>query len=195
VGQFVAVGDPIVPLQSLDSLFVNISLPQSTLSRIAVRQKVVVTLDAFSGRLFEGMITALNTQADPVTRTISVQATIPNSDSLLRPGMFARVEIESGAEEAVLVVPLSAIAYAPYGDTVYVLEKMQDEKGVDYLGARQQIVALGTRRGDLVVVKSGLKVGEQIATSGVFKLRPRVGVLVNNQVQPSAQVNPQPEDQ
>jgi membrane fusion protein (multidrug efflux system) len=195
VGKFVNSGDPVVALQAIDPLYVNFSLPQSALELAKKGQVVRVTLDAFKDRVFEGQITAINSLIDQATRTIGVQATLANPQHVLRPGMFAQVVIESELEDTFMTVPLSSIAYAPYGNMIYVIENMKDEKGTEYLGARQQIVKLGAKRGDQVAVLAGLKVGEQIATSGTFKLRPAVGVFVNNSLTPGSSLNPTPEDQ
>ena len=195
VGKFVSTGDPVVPLQAIDPLYVNFSLAQSELAFVQKGQVVRVTLDAFKNEIFEGKITAINSQVDESTRTINVQATVANPKQLLRSGMFAQVIVESDLEDAFLTVPVSAIAYAPYGNMVYVIEKMKNKKGVEYLGGRQQIVKLGAKKGDQVAVLAGLKVGEEVATSGTFKLRPGVGIAVNNQIQPGNSLNPTPEDQ
>ena len=146
--------------------------------------------------MFVGKLTAIDSQIDSGTRTVSLQGTIPNPQKLLRPGMFARVTVILDSAEKVLAIPTSSISYAPYGDSVYVIEQMKNkEDGSEYLGARQQIVKLGEHRGDLVAVVTGLKIGEQVATSGTFKLRPGVAVAINNQIQPGNTTNPKPEDQ
>ena len=195
-GEYVESGKQIVSLQSLDPLFINFSLPQKDLGRVATGQDIQVSLDVYRDQMFVGKLTAIDSQIDSGTRTVSLQGTIPNPQKLLRPGMFARVTVILDSAEKVLAIPTSSISYAPYGDSVYVIEQMKDrEDGSEYLGARQQIVKLGEHRGDLVAVVTGLKIGEQVATSGTFKLRPGVAVAINNQIQPGNTTNPKPEDQ
>jgi membrane fusion protein (multidrug efflux system) len=192
VGQFVARGQSLLPLQKLDPIFVNFSIPQRQLPALANGQEVGITVDAFAGRPFKGTITAINSEVDASTRNISVQATFANPDEVLRAGMFARVEVQKSAAQAQVVVPATAIAYASYGNSVFIVEKMKGEDGKEYLGVRQQFVKLGATRGDLVAITEGVKPGEQIVTSGVFKLRNGAAVQVNNVVQPSSSANPKP---
>ena len=192
VGQYVARGAALLPLQKLDPVFVNFSIPQRQLPAIAKGQEVGILVDAFAGREFKGTITALNSEVDADTRNIAVQATLANPDEVLRAGMFVRVEVQQSAAEAQVVVPATAIAYASYGNSVFVVEQMKGEDGKEYLGVRQQFVKLGATRGDLVAIAEGVKAGEQIVTSGVFKLRNGAAVQVNNIVQPSSSANPTP---
>lgn len=192
VGQYVARGAALLPLQKLDPIYVNFSIPQRQLPDIAPGQEVGILIDAFEGRTFTGTITAINAEVDAATRNISVQATLANPDEILRAGMFARVEVQKSAAETQVVVPATAIAYASYGNSVFIVEKMKDADGKEYLGVRQQFVKLGATRGDLVAITEGLKSGEQVVTSGVFKLRNGAPVQVNNTVQPSSSANPRP---
>jgi membrane fusion protein (multidrug efflux system) len=192
LGQFVARGRALLPLQKLNPIFVNFSIPQRQLPDIAMGQEAGIVVDAFAGRTFKGTITAINSEVDPATRNISAQATLANPDEVLRAGMFARVEVQKTAAEAQVVVPSTSIAYASYGNSVFIVEKMKGEDGKEYLGVRQQFVKLGATRGDLVAITEGLKAGEQVVTSGVFKLRNGAPVQVNNVVQPSNSANPQP---
>jgi membrane fusion protein, multidrug efflux system len=191
VGQYVSPGSPLLPLQKLDPIYVNFSVPQRQLASLAVGQKVMLNVDAAEAGTFEGAVSAINSEVDPATRNVTVQATVANPKEILRAGMFARVELELPQTESVVVVPATAIAYASYGNTVFIVENMKDAEGKEYLGVRQQPVNVGTARGDLVAV-SGVKAGEQVVTSGVFKLRNGVPVQVNNTVQPSASPTPKP---
>lgn len=190
-GQFVARGQPLLPLQKLDPIYVNFNVPQRQLPALSLGQEVSVAIDAFA-EPFRGRLTAINSEVDPATRNISVQATLANPDEKLRAGMFARVEVLLPATEALVVVPATAIAYASYGNSVYVVEKMKDAAGKEYLGVRQQFVKLGATRGDLVAVTGGLKPGEQVVSAGVFKLRNGAPVQVNNTVQPTSDPAPRP---
>jgi membrane fusion protein (multidrug efflux system) len=192
VGQYISRGVALLPLQKLDPIYVNFSVPQAQLASLAVGQKVALTVDGAPGG-FQGEINAINSQVDPATRNVTVQALIANPEEILRAGMFARVEVELPRAESLVVVPATAIAYASYGNSVFIVEKMKDEAtGEEYLGVRQQPITVGTARGDLVAISGGVKPGEQVVTSGVFKLRNRVRVQVNNKVQPSSDPAPKP---
>ena len=191
VGQFVARGRPLVPLQKLDPIYANFSVPQQELSALTINQPVALAVDAFAAK-FPGKIVAINSEVDAATRNVSVQAILENPGEKLRAGMFVQVEVELPATAARIVLPATAIAYASYGNSVFVVEKMKDKDGKEYLGVRQQIVKLGPTRGDLVAIEEGLKPGEEVATSGVFKLRNAVSVQVNNTVVPASSATPKP---
>jgi len=192
VGQFMARGRALLPLQKLDPIFVNFSIPQRQLPAIAIGQEVGIGVDAFPGRSFTAKVTAINSEVDAATRNISVQATMANPQEVLRAGMFARVEVQMSGAETQVVVPATSIAYASYGNSVFIVEKMKDKDGKEYLGVRQQFVKLGAARGDLVAIAEGVKAGEQIVTSGVFKLRNGAAGQVNNVVQPTSNATPTP---
>lgn len=192
LGQFVARGAPLLPLQKLDPIFVNFYIPQRQLPAIALGQKVDIAIDAFEGQRFEATITAINSEIDPATRNIAVQATVANPKELLRAGMFARVEVQMAAAEQLVAVPATAIAYASYGNSIFIVETMKDPAGKEYLGVRQQFVKTGPTRGDLIAITEGLKPGEQVVTAGVFKLRNGAHVQVNNTVTPSSSATPKP---
>lgn len=190
-GQFVGRGQPLLPLQKLDPIYVNFHVPQRQLPSLSLGQAVSVSIDAFP-EPFTGRLTAINAEVDPATRNISVQATLANPEEKLRAGMFARVEVMLPATGSLVVVPATAIAYASYGNSVYVVEKMKHPNGQEYLGVRQQFVQLGATRGDLVAVSGGLKPGEHVVSAGVFKLRHGAPVQVNNVAQPTSDPRPRP---
>jgi membrane fusion protein (multidrug efflux system) len=192
LGQYLAGGDPIVPLQSLQPVYVNFSVPQEQMTRL--QPGAAVQLTAEGGIRSTGRITAMDSVVDDATRNIQVQATFANQDHRLRPGMFVETQVILGASNPVITLPSSAISYAPYGDSVYVVEDMKGPDGKPYRGVRQQFVKLGGSRGDQVAVVSGLKPGEEVVTSGVFKLRSGAAVLVNNKIQPAGSATPRPED-
>lgn len=194
VGQYLTSGAPIVSLQSLDRVFVNFSVPQQKLNQLKTGTKVQVTSDATGSDVLTGTLTAVNSLVDEATRNVLVQATVDNSAFKLRPGIFANVEVVLPETEEIIAAPASAIAYAPYGDCIFVVEEMKDAAGKTFKGVRQQFVKLGQTRGDLVALISGAKAGEEIVTSGVFKLRPNMAVIVNNTIQPSANPQPKPAD-
>ena len=192
LGQSLKAGDPIVSLQSLGKLFVDFYLPQEQVRNVKAGLKVAIEADAIQGKSVEGVVTAVNTEVDAATRNVRVQATVDNESGLLRPGMYVDVAVELPQSDAVLTVPATAIVYAPYGDTVYVIEEKKGDDGTKQLVVRQQNVRLGARKGDFVVVASGLKVGETVVTSGVFRLRPGGAVMINNALAPDAQLAPKP---
>jgi membrane fusion protein, multidrug efflux system len=195
VGQMINAGQQIVPLTSLDPVYVDFALPQQHLAQLAQGLEVRVRSDAAPGREFKGKLTAINSMVDPVTRNVSVQATLDNPDHALRPGMFAKTEVELPEKRPVLVIPGSAVSYAPFGDSVFVIEKKKDEKtGKESEVIRQQFVRVGEARGDFVSITNGLKAGETVVGTGVFKLRNGMAVAINNDLAPKPQVNPTPVD-
>jgi len=191
-GQYVARGRALLPLQKLDPIFVNFSIPQRQLPAIALGQEVDIYVDAFPQRTFKASVTAINSEVDAATRNIAIQATLANPQEILRAGMFARVEVQMTAAEPQVVVPATAISYASYGNSVFIVEKMKNKDGQEYLGVRQQFVKLGATRGDLIAITEGVKPGEEVVSSGVFKLRNQATVQVNNTVQPSNSADPKP---
>ena len=195
VGQMINAGQQVVPLTSLDPVFADFALPQQYLGQLTSGLEVHVTTDAIPGRVFNGKLTAINSMVDSSTRNITLQATLENSDHALRPGMFAKAEVMLPEKHKALVVPGSAISYAPFGDSVFVIENKKDEKtGKESQVIRQQFVRVGEARGDLVAITQGLKAGESIVSTGVFKLRNGMAVTINNDLAPNPQVNPNPID-
>jgi membrane fusion protein, multidrug efflux system len=194
LGQYLSGGDPIVPLQSLDPIYVNFAVPQQEAAMARVGGEVRVSVEGFSGAEFSGRITAVDSVVDQATRNVTVQATLANPDARLRPGMFVRAQFATGATSQVVALPASAISYAPYGDSVYVVAELKTPAGESYRGARQQFVKLGGARGDQIAVLSGLNAGDEVVTSGAFKLRNGAAVKVNNDIQPGNDPAPRPED-
>ena len=195
VGQNINPGQQVVALTALDPVYVDFALPQQHLSKLSQGLEVHVRSDAVGGREFSGKLTAVNSMVDTVTRNVSVQATFENPDHALRPGMFVRAEVVLPEKRKALVIPGSAISYAPFGDSVYVIEKKKDEKtGKESQTIRQQFVRVGEARGDLVSIATGLKAGEIVVGTGVFKLRNGMAVTINNDLAPKPQVNPTPVD-
>jgi len=194
-GQMVAAGDPLVSLQTLEHVFVDFSLPQNALGKISDDLPVRVTTDAVPGREFSGALSAINPAIDQATRNVKLQATLDNGDHALRAGMFAKVRLLLPEKNSVLYIPATSVAYAPYGDSVYVIEKKHDEKTKqDELVLRQQFVRLGEARGDFVAVKEGLKAGQEVVGTGAFKLRNGMNVVIDNKLAPKAQFSPNPDD-
>jgi len=194
LGQNLKAGDAIVSLQALGTLFVDFYLPQEQVGKLKAGLTVSLSGDAIEGAPLEGKITAINPDVDSSTRNIRVQATVDNTAGRIRPGMYVDVAVDLPITDKVLTIPATAVLYAPFGDTVYVVDEKTGDDGAKTLIVRQQIVRLGSRRGDFVVVSSGLKVGDTIVTSGVFRLRPGGAVKVNNDLAPDAQLAPKVTD-
>ncbi len=192
VGQYLNVGASIVPLQSLDPIYVEFAVPQQQMGQIAVGKKLRFTVSGISGQAFEGEITAIDSRVDESTRNITVQGTVPNADRKLRPGMYADIEVILPENKGVIVLPASSINYAPYGDSVFIVTNGKLPDGTAARVVEQHVVKLGATRGDQVAIASGLKGGEEVVTSGVFKLRGGAPVQVNNSVQPGDEPNPKP---
>jgi len=193
LGQYLNVGNPIAPLQSLDPIYVEFSIPQQDFNQVTLGKKVRVRADGVDGQEFEGVITALDSKVDEATRNVTIQATVKNPDHKLRPGMYVNVDILLPEQDGVIAIPASSINYAPYGDSVFLIK---DATGPGAKGKEviQQFVKLGATRGDQVSVLSGLKPGDEVVTSGVFKLRSHAPVIINNSVQPTNDLNPNPPD-
>ncbi|HEX2452172.1 MAG TPA: efflux RND transporter periplasmic adaptor subunit [Vicinamibacterales bacterium] len=194
LGQYLSAGDPVVSLQALDPIYVNFGVPQQEAGQLKAGRRVRLTADNLDNVVLTGRVTALDSVVDETTRNVRVQATFANPNGKLRPGMFVQVEATAGASQSIIALPASAISYAPYGDSVFVVSDMKDPAGKPYRGVRQQFVKLGATRGDQIAVVSGVKAGEEIVTSGVFKLRNGAAVQVNNKVKPTNNKAPKPED-
>lgn len=194
LGQYLDTGKPIVSLQALDPVYADFSLPQQELARLKTGMRVRLSTDAYPGRPFEGRLTAINPDLDQATRSVRLQATLTNAEQALRPGMFARVEVLLPEEQRVLVIPATSVLSAPYGDSVYIIESKPGKDGAPALTVRQQIIRPGQARGDFLSVESGLKAGERIVSSGLFKLRPGMAVIENNTLTPKPSVTPRPAD-
>ena len=195
VGQMINAGQQVVALTALDPVYVDFALPQQELSKLSAGFEVRVHTDAVPGREFKGKLTAINSMVDTITRNVTLQATLENSDHVLRPGTFGKVEVMLPEKQKALVVPGSAISYAPFGDSVFVIEKKKDPKtGKESQAIRQQFVRVGEARGDFVSIVDGLKPNETIVSTGVFKLRNGMPVTIDNNLAPKPQVNPTPVD-
>ena len=194
LGQYLNPGQAVVPLQALQPIYVNFAVPQQEAARLRSGAEVRVTSEGISGRGPVGKITAVNSIVDEATRNVQVQATLANADGKLRPGMFVEAEVLLGSTASVVTLPASAINYAPYGDSVFVVTDIKGANGQSYRGAHQQFVKLGGARGDQVAVISGLEPGAEVVSSGVFKLRNGAALRVNNEILPANDPAPKPED-
>jgi len=194
LGQYLREGDMVVTLQAFDPIYVNFSLPQQDLSKLILGEPVQLRVDAFPDQTFNGTITAINSLVDQTTRNVQVQATFTNSDFRLRPGMFAKVSVILSERQNVVAIPATAIHYAPYGDSIFVVSELKDPQGKEYKGVKEQFIKTGQARGDMIAVVSGLKPGDEVVTSGVFRLKSGAHVKVNNQVKPGSDLAPNPAD-
>ena len=195
VGQMINAGQQVVALTSLDRVYVDFALPEQNVSKLTKDLETSVRADALPGREFKGKLTAINSMVDPITRNVPLQATLENPDHAVRPGMFAKVDVMLPETKKTIVIPGSAVSYAPYGDSVFVIEKQKDPKsGGESLVLRQQFVRIGEVRGDFVAVKQGLKPGQEVVGTGVFKLRNGMAVTINNDLAPKPELNPAPAD-
>lgn len=193
LGQYLNTGDAVVTLQSFDPIYVNFTLPQQDLSKLAVGQEVELRLDAYGDRVFPGKINAINAMVDQATRNIQVQATLQNSELKLRAGMFAKVSVILPQRESVIALPASSVHYAPYGDSIFIVSDGKDEQtGKPVKSVKEQFVKLGAARGDLISVTSGVKPGDEVVTSGVFRLKSGGAVIINNEIQPNSEASPTP---
>jgi membrane fusion protein (multidrug efflux system) len=191
LGQYVAGCGELVTLQSLNPIHVNFGVPQQSVAQIPVGRSVRITTNDAAGSEWTGRVSAIDSKVDEATRNIQIQATLANPDGRLRPGMFVQAEVARGQRRSRCP---SAVSYAPFGDSVFVVAELKGPDGSVYRGVRQQFVKLGPSRGDLISVLSGVKAGDEVVTSGVFKLRNGAAVLVNNKVQPGNNPSPKPEN-
>ncbi len=192
LGQLVSPGTNVVSLQSLDPIYLNFSLPEQFLSNINTEQQLTVMVDAYPQQPFSGKVTAIAPAVKTSTRSIEIQATFANPQQKLRPGMFARVQMDNGDITPVTLVPQTAVQFNPYGNSVFVLRETDGQ-----LSAHQRFVVTGKTRGDLIAIEKGLEPGEQVATSGLLKLRNGAAVVIssNGRAQPSAEQHPAPANQ
>lgn len=189
LGQSVSPGTPLASLQSVDPIYAEFALPQQVIAELKLGQQLRMHSDSFPNATWQGTISTINPEVDVATRNVRIRGTFSNRDGRLRPGMYASVEVLSSDKRHVVVIPATSVIYAPYGDSVFVVEEKSDG-AAKALGVRQKFVRLGESRGDLVVVESGVSAGETVVSSGAFKLRPGMSVVVKNELAPKAQASP-----
>lgn len=190
LGQYVNPGAVLVTLQQLDPIYVDFTVPQQSLAAIKVGQAIGVTLDAFPGRTFHGLVQAIDAKVDIGTRNATIRASVPNADRSLLPGMYATVTTITGSPQSLLTIRQTSVAFNPFGSTAYVVEKGSDGR----LTAVQTFIGTGATQGDRVAVLTGLKDGDTVVTAGQIKLHNGSEVLINNSIQPSDAINPKPGD-
>lgn len=195
LGEVLSVDDPVVSLQMLDPVYLDFSIPQQQLTRLTTGMQLRATADALVDTVFKGQVTAINPQIDQVTRNVKVRALVDNPDELLRSGMFVNIELLLADSRQVLSVPATAVLFATFGNSVFVVDSQTNsETGETNLVLRQQFISLGESRGDFVEVKAGLEAGETVVTSGVFKLRAGSPVIIDNKLSPQFSLTPAPAD-
>lgn len=189
LGQYLSPGTSITTLQSAKEGYVDFTLPQQALEKLRVGLPVRITASAENLNL-EGVVAAVDPAVDPTTRTVTLRASLRDPDKRLRPGMFVNVALELDDKQQVVIVPVTSVVYAPYGDSVFLIEG--EPNGPSPKVARQQFVKLGETRGDFVEVEKGLTGGELLVSAGAFKLRNGARVTVNNKVGLAPKLNPSP---
>jgi membrane fusion protein (multidrug efflux system) len=196
-GDYLSAGTAVVTLQQLDPLLVDFNVPQSELGRLKVGQTVNMTLDAYPGKTFSGELSAISPKVAASTRNVQVEATVPNQNKALTPGMFAKLSVDVGSEKQLLTLPQAAIVYNPYGNTVYVVQpaKGKDDKGNPNAATVQQtFITTGETRGDQVAILKGIKAGTEVVSSGQMKLKNGAPIKVDNSVQPADAAHPLPQE-
>ena len=200
LGQYIGAGSVIVTLQALDPIYLDFSLPQQALNGIEAGQTIDATVDAFSGQTFTGKIVAINSKVDQASRNVQVRASLANADHRLKPGMFASIDIVTGKPERLITLPQTAIVYAPFGNSVFLVQQSGAAGGKDApagsgLVAQQTFVRLGATRGDEVAVLEGVTEGASVVTAGQVKLRNGAPLKISDTPQPPTDANPKPVDQ
>ena len=193
LGQNLGDADKVATLQRLDSVYVEFVLPQQQVGQVRTGYTVRVTSDALPGQTLEGRLVAMEPLADSATRTVRMQAVFDNPGEILRPGMFVNAGVVLPAREDVTLVPATAVLFAAYSDSVFVVEQAEGN-GTEGLKLRQQFVTLGERRGDFVTVTRGVEPGQTVVSTGVFKYRNGQSVIVDNTLNPEFKIAPTPEN-
>lgn len=189
LGQYLTTGAGVVSLQSPNPILLDFSLPQQRISELQVGMPIEISTDAFPGETFKGTLTAIAPEVSVVTRSLALQATFDNAQDRLLPGMFARVQVVLEESEPSLILPSTSVLFAPYGDSVYIVE---ERDGGQF--AKQVFIRVKTNRGDYVSIESGLKAGDVVVSTGGFKLRNGTPVVEKNEFALDSEVSPKPED-
>jgi membrane fusion protein, multidrug efflux system len=191
LGQYLGAGTVIVTLQALDPIFVDFFVPQQAVDQVRLGQSVAVKVDAYKDQTFTGEISAINPKVDASSRNLQIRASLKNADHRLIPGMYATVDVPTGAPQNLITLPQTAITFSPYGDTVYIVDsKGADANAKPQLIARQSFVTTGATRGDQVAILKGVNEGDTIVTAGQLKLHNGSTVLIDNSIAPTADAAP-----
>jgi membrane fusion protein (multidrug efflux system) len=196
-GTYINSGTTVITVQQLDPVFVDFNVPQRNVGELKVGQKVVLSLDAFAGHPFEGVITAISPKLDAATRNVQVEASVPNPDQSLKPGMFASVAVQVGSEQTYLTLPQSAVTFNPYGETIFLVKHSgkKDDKGKDEMPTAQSVfVTTGSKRGDQIAVLTGINAGDEVVTSGQLKIKNGTPLIIDNSKPPVNDAAPTPQE-
>lgn len=195
-GQYINTGDKLVTLQTIDPVYIDFYVPQKQIGSLKIGQNLKISSDSFAGQEFAGQVSSINPKIDTASRNVQVQATLSNQKQLLLPGMFANVALDVGDKNKFITLPQTAIAYNPYGSTVFVVKDgdKKDDNGNATKVAQQVFVTTGATRGDQVAVLTGLQAGQLVVTSGQLKLKNGTPVVIDNSVQPKNSPNPTPQE-
>lgn len=191
LGQYVALSAPIVALQANESVYVNFSLPQQRISTLSTGMPIKLTSDVYPGKIFEGTLTAISPEVDPTTRSFELQGTLENKEGLLRSGTFVDISITLPDEHDVLIIPITAVLYAPYGNSVF---KIVPGEGEAPATVKQHFIRIEEEKGDFVSVTKGVEAGDEVVSSGAFKLRNNLPVVINNDLAPEPELAPTPDN-
>ena len=196
-GSYINAGTAVLTLQQLDPVFVDFNVPQRNLGEVKVGQKLSITVDGLADQRFDGTVTAVSPKVDASSRNVQVEASLPNPQELLKPGMFANVALQVGAEQTYLTLPQAAVTFNPYGETVFLVvpSDKKNEKGEQEPPTAQSVfVTTGSRRGDQVAILTGIKDGDEVVTSGQLKLKNGTSLLIDNSQKPANQAAPTPQE-
>ncbi len=197
-GSYINAGTAVLTLQQLDPVFVDFSVPQRNLGDVKVGQKLSITVDGIADQRFEGMVTAVSPKVDASTRNVQVEASLPNPQEVLKPGMFANVALQVGTAQTYLTLPQGAVTFNPYGETVFLVvpSGKKNEKGEPEPPTAQSVfVTTGSRRGDQVAILTGIKDGDEVVTSGQLKIKNGTPLIIDNTQKPANQAAPTPQEQ
>lgn len=206
VGQYLSAGTAIVTLQSLDPIDLDFTLPEQYVGQAQPGFKVTVNVDSYADQSFTGEVLAVEPRIDAATRNFGLRARLPNPDDKLRAGQFGRVTLTLPGNRSLLVLPRTAVNYDSYGTSVFVVQKKKEDPNAPKpktmpgapagpstdLVVEQRFIKVGEARGDFVAVVDGIKEGEQVATSGLLKLRNGQPVIINNEGAPQLKLDPKP---
>jgi len=189
LGQYVSSGAPLISIQSNDQVYVNFTLPQQALPDLSEGLTISLTSDAFPDREFEGTLTAISPQVNPQTRAVELQGTLDNPDDILRAGLFVKILVQLPKSEDVVIVPKTAVVYAPYGNSLFVIEERDGA-----LVATQKFIRTGRSRGDYIDIVKGLNAGEDVVSAGTFKLFNGAPVSIHNEMRAEPELSPKPDN-
>jgi multidrug efflux system membrane fusion protein len=190
VGQYLTAGTQIVSLTDLSELYANFTVTEKDSGNLQVGQIVRINVDAYPGRIFEGKITTIEPQISTDTRNIRVQATIPNSDHILKPGMFATTTVVLPDKPPVITVPETAVDYTLYGDSVFVINEKKGDDGKTTLTADRTFVQTGDRINGRAVIIKGLKDGDRVVALGQIKMQSGAAVAISTDPAPQVPAKP-----